>query len=249
MPAMAVRPFPEPSQRPKMPDGRWRSRLSGRIKKRQATVGVVGLGYVGLPLLLAVRRAGFPVVGVDTDGEKVKALRDGRSHVTDVEAHDLEALREQSRLSPRYVALRECDVVLISVPTPLRNHEPDLGPIETAARGIARHLRPGTLVALKSTTYPGTTEDVVRPLLEASGMKAGRDFALVYAPERIDPGQDPEHVTTTPRVVGGLTPKCTELGAKFYGSFVDQVHTVSTPRNAEMAKLIENVFRHVNIAW
>ncbi len=239
---------PVPSERPLLPAGRWRPRLAARIRKREAIVGVVGLGYVGLPLLLAVRRSGFPVVGVDSDGEKIKALRERRSYVTDVEIEDLEVLGEASRLSPRYAALRECDVVLISVPTPLRDHEPDLRPIETAARGIARHLRSGTLVALESTTYPGTTEEIVRPLLEASGMVAGRDFALVYAPERIDPGQGRDHLTKTPRVVGGLTPRCTELAAKFYGSFVDKVHTVSTPRDAEMSKLIENVFRHVNIA-
>jgi UDP-N-acetyl-D-glucosamine dehydrogenase len=245
---MATRNFPLPAPEERTPTNpRWRAALAKRIRNKEATVGIVGLGYVGLPLLLAVRKAGFPVAGVDTDGEKVRALRDGRSYLTDVRPEDVASVNGEARLSSRYALLRECDVVLICVPTPLRNQEPDLSAIEAASRGVSRHLRPGTLVCLESTTYPGTTEEVVRPIVEDSGMVAGRDFALAYAPERIDPGQDLEHVVRTPRVVGGLTTECTELAAAFYSEVVDQVHRVSSPREAEMAKLIENTFRHVNI--
>jgi UDP-N-acetyl-D-glucosamine dehydrogenase len=226
----------------------WSSELLARIEGRTAQVGVVGLGYVGLPLLLTVRRAGFPVTGVDVDPARVKDLREGSSPVTDVTARDLVALDGHSRVTTKHAALRACDVILICVPTPLRNHEPDLRPIESAAQGIARHLRPGTLVVLESTTYPGTTEEVVRPLLEAAGLVAGKDFALAYAPERIDPGRELEHIPKTPRVVGGLTEGCTKVAASFYGSVVERVHAVTSPRDAEMSKLIENVFRHVNIA-
>jgi UDP-N-acetyl-D-glucosamine dehydrogenase len=225
---------------------RWRSTLARRIERREATVGVVGMGYVGLPLLLAVGEAGFPVVGVDRDGDKVRAVRSAHSYLTDVSGERLAALKG-ARFSTRSALLRDCDVVIICVPTPLRNHEPDLSAIESGARSVSRHLHPGMLVVLESTTYPGTTEEVVQPILEASAYMAGKDFALAYAPERIDPGHDQEYIVDTPRVVGGLTPRCTELAALFYGSVVRQVHTVSSPREAEMAKLIENTFRHVNI--
>jgi UDP-N-acetyl-D-glucosamine dehydrogenase len=244
---MVTRPFPLPAHEDRSPAPQWRTTLATRIRTKEARVGIVGLGYVGLPLLLAVRRAGFPVAGVDSDAEKIRALRERRSYLTDVRAEDLASLDDQARFSSRFAALRECDVVLICVPTPLRDNEPDLSSIEGAARGVGRHLQPGALVCLESTTYPGTTEEILRPILESSELVAGRDFALAYAPERIDPGQDPEHVVQTPRVVGGLTPECTELAAAFYGQVVKEVHTVSSPREAEMAKLIENTFRQVNI--
>jgi UDP-N-acetyl-D-glucosamine dehydrogenase len=244
---MVTTPFPLPAHEDRPPAPQWRTTLAARIRTKEARVGIVGLGYVGLPLLLAVRRAGFPVAGVDTDAEKIRALRERRSYLTDVGADDLAPLDDQARFSSRFAALRECDVVLICVPTPLRDNEPDLSSIEGAARGVSRHLQPGALVCLESTTYPGTTEEILRPILESSELVAGRDFALAYAPERIDPGQDPEHVVQTPRVVGGLTPECTELAAAFYGQVVKEVHTVSSPREAEMAKLIENTFRQVNI--
>ena len=224
----------------------WRSSLRGRIERRRAIVGIVGLGYVGLPLMAVVRRAGFPVSGVDTDRARIESIRSGRTALTDVLPEHRTALQD-ARFSTRYALLRDCDVILICVPTPLRNHEPDLSAIEAAAHGVSRHLRPGTLVVLESTTYPGTTEEVVRPILEGTGFTAGKDFALAYAPERIDPGQDFEHVVRTPRVVGGLTPRCTDLAAAFYGAVVDEVFTVSSPREAEMAKLIENTYRFVNI--
>jgi len=239
--ARALQP-PVPGAAPR----NWRSSLRGKIKRRQATVGIVGLGYVGLPLMAATSRAGFPVRGVDTDRARIQSIRSGRPELT-YALPDRQAALDDGRFSTRYALLRDCDVILISVPTPLRDHEPDLSAIEAAARGVSRHLRPGTLVALESTTYPGTTEEVVRPILEGSGYTPGKDFALAYAPERIDPGQDFEHVVRTPRVVGGLTPRCTDLAAAFYGAVVDEVFTVSSPREAEMAKLIENTYRFVNI--
>ena len=227
----------------------WRRALRRRLRDGDATVAVLGLGYVGLPLLVHLRRAGFSVVGVDIDPERVASLREGRSYVTDVPD---EALDEPGPPLRFHSALREApayDVVVICVPTPLTNQEPDLGSIEAAAEAVAGTLRPGSLVILESTTYPGTTEEVLAPILErGSGMTAGRDFALAFSPERIDPGREPEHLAKTPKVVGGLTRSCAALASTFYSSFVYEVTTVSTPREAEMAKLIENSFRHVNIA-
>jgi len=209
---------------------------------------VVGLGYVGLPLLVSAVRVGFRGVGVDLDPGRVEAIGAGRSYLSDLSDEVLREAARSLRASTRYEALRDCDVVVVCVPTPLKDHDPDLGHIEAAGEGIARELRPGTLVILESTTYPGTTEEVLRPILERSGLAAGRDFALAYSPERIDPGRGLDHLAKTPKVVGGLTKACGSLAAEFYRTFVHEVHVVSSPREAEMAKLIENTFRHVNIA-
>jgi UDP-N-acetyl-D-glucosamine dehydrogenase len=210
-------------------------------------VGIVGLGYVGLPLLVHAHKAGYPVVGVDTDEKRVLGLRRRRSYVVDV---DDSALQDENawRLSPGYDVLADCDVILVCVPTPLRDQQPDLQHVTAAAKGIASRLRPGTLVVLESTSYPGTTEELFRPALEQSGLIAGRDFALAYSPERIDPGRPIDHVTRTPKVVGGITRRCTALAARFYRTVLGDVHTVSSARQAEMTKLIENTFRNVNIA-
>lgn len=211
-------------------------------------MAVLGLGYVGLPLLLHLRRAGFRCLGVDIDPERLDSLRRGMSYVTDVPDEDLSELREGTVLAASPEAGRY-DAAIICVPTPLTNQQPDLGSIESAGRAVGETLRPGTLVVLESTTYPGTTQELVRPILEdVSGMKAGRDFALVFSPERIDPGREPGHLAKTPKVVGGLTRSCAALAAELYASFIYEIHTVSSPREAEMAKLIENSFRHVNIA-
>jgi nucleotide sugar dehydrogenase len=226
----------------------WRRELAAALREKTATVGVVGLGYVGLPMLVAVVKAGFRGVGVDLDGERVKALRQGRSYVSDVSPEMLADVRTRFRVSDRPSALRTCDVVLICVPTPLTDHSPDLRYIEHAGEDVARTLRRGVLVVLESTTYPGTTEEILRPILEAGGLRAGRDFALAYSPERIDPGREPDHIAKTPKIVGGLTRGDGELAARFYRTFIHEVEQVSTPREAEMAKLIENTFRHVNIA-
>ena len=209
---------------------------------------MVGLGYVGLPLLVSAVRVGFRGVGVDLDPGRVEAIGAGRSYLSDLSDEVLREAARSLRASTRYEALRDCDVVVVCVPTPLKDHDPDLGHIEAAGEGIGRELRPGTLVILESTTYPGTTEEVLRPILERSGLAAGRDFALAYSPERIDPGRGLDHLAKTPKVVGGLTKACGSLAAEFYRTFVHEVHVVSSPREAEMAKLIENTFRHVNIA-
>jgi len=226
----------------------WRHRLGVHISTRQASVAVVGLGYVGLPLLLHVGRAGFDAFGVDIDQRRIEQLGLGRSYLTDISDAVLQEALPALQVQAGYEQLCHADVVVVCVPTPLTDNQPDLGCVREAAREIAQYLRAGSLVILESTTYPGTTEDVFAPILETSGLVAGRDFALAYSPERIDPGRDFEHMLRTPKVVGGLTPGCGALAARFYQSFVNRVHTVSSPRQAEMAKLIENTFRYVNIA-
>ncbi len=226
----------------------WRRVLANAVRDKQATVGVVGLGYVGLPMLVSIVRAGFRGVGVDVDPERIDALQAGRSYVSDVPDVVLADIRPRLRVSTRATGLRGCDVILICVPTPLTDHSPDLGYVERAGRSVAKALRPGALVVLESTTYPGTTEEFLRPILEGSGLRAGRDFALAYSPERIDPGRGLDDIAKTTKVVGGLTEPDGRLAARFYRTFIHEVELVSTARDAEMAKLIENTFRHVNIA-
>jgi UDP-N-acetyl-D-glucosamine dehydrogenase len=229
-------------------DAGWRARARAAIESRSATVGVVGLGYVGLPLLVSAVRAGFRGVGVDLDANRIRGLRAGRSYVDDVPNTVLAEHRASIRFSSGFADLAKCDVVAICVPTPLKDHDPDLGHIESAGRALAPFVRRGSAVVLESTTYPGTTDEILRPILERGRLRAGRDFALAFSPERIDPGRGLEHVAKTPKIVGGLTKADGELVASFYRAFVHEVHVVSTPREAEMAKLIENTFRHVNIA-
>jgi UDP-N-acetyl-D-glucosamine dehydrogenase len=214
------------------------------------TIGIVGLGYVGLPLAVAFAEAGEQVVGVDRSAERVAALRAGRSHVEDVTDARLAALADRIEVADTYGALTAADAILICVPTPLSaNREPDLGPLDSATSDLARVLRAGQLVALESTTYPGTTRERLAPALEAgSGLRAGVDFALAYSPERVDPGRADHTVRTTPKVVGGLTPACAERAVAVYRAVVDDVVAVSTPEVAELSKLLENIFRSVNIA-
>jgi UDP-N-acetyl-D-glucosamine dehydrogenase len=226
----------------------WRKDLAARLRDKDACVGVVGLGYVGLPMLVAAVRAGFRGVGIDVDPSRVAAINDAHSFVSDVEDVVLRDLRSKLRVSTSDAGIRDCDVVLICVPTPLKDHDPDLRHIELAGASIAAHLRRGMLVILESTTYPGTTDEILRPILETSGLVAGRDFGLAYSPERIDPGRGLDHIEKTPKVVGGLTKRDGDLAATFYRAFIHEVEVVSSPREAEMAKLIENTFRHVNIA-
>jgi UDP-N-acetyl-D-glucosamine dehydrogenase len=190
-----------------MPDQRssgtsWRRELAAALRDKRAKVGVVGLGYVGLPMLVSIVRAGFRGVGVDLDQTRVDALAKGRSYISDVPDEILADIRSRLRVSTRGSALRGCDVVLICVPTPLTDHSSDLGFIQSAGRAVAKALKAGALVVLESTTYPGTTEEVLRPILETSGLRAGRDFALAYSPERIDPGRELDHIAKTPKVVG-----------------------------------------------
>ncbi len=221
--------------------------LATRIRQREADVAVVGLGYVGLPLLLSIAGAGFPVIGFDTDSGKVASLSARRSYIVNVADSELAALKDAGfHTDP--AALAGADVIIICVPTPLTDHTPDLTMVRTAAEDAAAHLGPGRLVVLESTTYPGTTGELVRPILERSGLRAGRDFALAYSPERIDPGQNVHRLENMPKIVAGLTDRCRELAVSFYSQFVREVVVTSTPREAEMAKLIENTFRQVNIA-
>jgi UDP-N-acetyl-D-glucosamine dehydrogenase len=227
--------------------------LAEAIADRTATVAVVGLGYVGVPLLVAAGGEGFRLIGVDSDAEKVRGLRSGRSHVVDVGPDELAWSADEitwegrAQFSTDPCLLVAADVIVVAVPTPLLDGTPDLSIVRSAMEALARALRPGQLVVLESTTYPGTTEELVRPILEATGLVVGRDFALAYSPERINPG-DRRSLREVPKIVAGLTPFCTELAALFYGTLVDQVVRTSSPRQAEMAKLIENTFRQVNIA-
>jgi UDP-N-acetyl-D-glucosamine dehydrogenase len=227
--------------------GRWRRELGEAIRRRRARVAVLGLGQVGLVLLVELRRAGFDVVGVDPDTAKLEMLAGGRSYLSDVPSTDVADL-ERGQLSPDARPVGEADVVVMCVPTPLTDGQPDLGAVREAAEAVGRCLRPGVLVVLESTVAPGTTEELVRPLLEASGLEAGVDFALAHAPERFDSGRGLAQVASTPRVVGGLTSSCTALASAFYRTLTRTVHEVPSPREAEMAKLIENTFRQVNIA-
>jgi len=212
-------------------------------------VGIIGLGYVGLPLAVAYAEAGHEVVGFDTDSRKLERLAAGSSDVEDVPDDRLAAVAERFEPTAELGPLGECDAVLICVPTPLANHrEPDLTYLVDAATSLSRVLRAGQLVVLESTTYPGTTRDRLKPILEESGLAAGRDFHLAYSPERIDPGRTDYTVRTTPKVVGGLTDACRDRAAEVYGEICDEVVPVSSPEAAELTKLLENIFRSVNIA-
>jgi UDP-N-acetyl-D-glucosamine dehydrogenase len=212
---------------------------------------VIGLGYVGLPLAIAAARSGFRVTGLDLNAEKVAGLMAGRSHVDDLTGDDVaEMLSRGFRATTDEADAGPQDVIVICVPTPLSEADgPDLSAVRAATATAGRLLKTGTLVSLESTTYPGTTEEVVRPLLEkSSGLTAGLDFSLAFSPERIDPGNPVYGFANTPKIVGGLTPSCTDAAEAFYGQICEQVVRAKSAREAEMAKLLENTYRHVNIA-
>jgi UDP-N-acetyl-D-glucosamine dehydrogenase len=234
-----------------MPLGALGSRLEERLKSRSATVGVVGLGYVGLPLAVAFAHAGFRVIGVDADPSRTTLLAGGVSPVEDVPAAELAPLEQSGRLAIHSSsdALGEADAIVICVPTPLgKSKEPDISFIVAAADGVARVLRPGTLVVLESTTYPGTTDEVLLPRMSRGGLRVGEEFFLGFSPERIDPGNQIWGLARIPKVVGGITPGCRHLIVTLYGQIIDRVVPVSTTQVAEMVKLFENTFRSVNIA-
>jgi UDP-N-acetyl-D-glucosamine dehydrogenase len=212
-------------------------------------IGIVGLGYVGLPLAVAFAEAGQRVVGVDTNVGRVKQLRAGESYIEDIPSERLQAVSSRIEATTRTARLGLCDAVIICVPTPLTaNREPELGPLIGASQVVADALQAGQLVVLESTTYPGTTRERVLPILEETGLKAGRDFHLAFSPERVDPGNEVHHLGNTPKIIGGLTPACRDRAEALYGLVCEQVVPVSTPEVAEMAKLLENIFRSVNIA-
>src|SRR3954471_13808246 len=212
-------------------------------------IGIVGLGYVGLPLSVSFAEAGCEVIGLDVDPGKVSALREGRSHIEDIPDERLRAVLEKCMFTTRYVELHDADAILVCVPTPLTpNREPDLGPLLAAAQALAGVIRRGQTIVLESTTFPGTTRSHLVPLLEESGLRAGEDFALAFSPERVDPGRTDFTLRTTPKVVGGLTPACTDAAVAVYEHVCDHLVPVSTPEVAELSKLLENIFRSVNIA-
>jgi UDP-N-acetyl-D-glucosamine dehydrogenase len=223
------------------------------IEKRKAKVGIIGLGYAGLPIVLRFCEEGFRVVGFDVDPEKVNALNSGRSYIRHISKKKISQFIGKNpsvfTATTDMSLLSRIDAIIISVPTPItEKREPNLSYVEGTARDIARFLRPGQLISLESTTYPGTTEELLLPLFKEKGFKAGKDFFLVYSPEREDPGRVDFIIKNTPKVVGGVTRRCLELGSALYSKIVDRVVCVSSTRVAEMTKLLENIYRGVNIA-
>ncbi len=212
-------------------------------------LGIIGLGYVGLPLAVAFASEGCEVIAVDVDARKVDAIAAGDSYIEDVPSDVLARLADRIHPSTRYAGLAEADAVIICVPTPLtRSREPDLGPLVESARALAEVLQAGQLVVLESTTYPGTTRERLAPLLEESGLAAGRGFHLAFSPERVDPGRTDYTLRNTPKVLGGLTDACVQRAEALYSIVCDELVRVSTPEAAELTKLLENIFRSVNIA-
>jgi UDP-N-acetyl-D-glucosamine dehydrogenase len=224
--------------------------LIDRIEAQQAVVAVVGLGYVGLPVALSFAEAGFSVLGMDLREEKVETINSGRSHLHEIPNKRVSSAVESGRLdaTTSFEALSEADAVIVCVPTPLAKGAPDLSNVVFATESLGKTLKPGALFVLESTTYPGTTEELLQPLLEAGGMKAGEDFFLAFSPERIDPGNPLYDFSDIPKVVGGVNEASTRAAAALYQQVVPKVVTVSGTREAEMSKLIENTYRHINIA-
>jgi len=212
-------------------------------------IGIVGLGYVGLPLAVAFAEAGHEVVGLDSDQRKVEGLNAGRSHIEDIADAALAPLGERLRATTNQADLASCEAIVICVPTPLTgSREPDLTYLLDSATALSQVLQPEQLVVLESTTYPGTTRERLLPILEESGLSAGRDFHLAFSPERIDPGRTDYTVRTTPKLVGGYTPACAERARELYELICDEVVVLTSPEAAELSKLLENIFRSVNIA-
>jgi UDP-N-acetyl-D-glucosamine dehydrogenase len=213
------------------------------------TIGIVGLGYVGLPLAVAFAEAGERVIGVDTSVAKVASIRRGESYIEDIPSEQLTAVRSRLEATTRTSRLALADAIIICVPTPLTpNREPDLGPLLSAAQAVSDVLQAGQLVVLESTTYPGTTRERLLPILEETGLVAGVDFHLAFSPERVDPGNEVHGLANTPKIIGGLTPACAAQAEGMYGRICQSIVPVTTPEVAEMAKLLENIFRSVNIA-
>lgn len=225
--------------------------LEEKIKQRKAKVGVIGLGYVGLPLAVEFAKAGFQVLGIDIDSEKVKNINEGHSNIPDVSNIEIKALvkRRKLRATSTYKMLGGLDTISICVPTPLRKtKEPDISFVVGATREVANSLRKGQLIILESTTYPGTTDELILPILSEKGLKVGKDFYLAFSPERVDPGNKVFHTRNIPKVVGGITMKCTHMAKLLYEQVCEKVIPVSSTRVAEMVKLLENTFRSTNIA-
>lgn len=224
--------------------------LLEKVRNRSARVGIVGLGYVGLPLATEFSKAGFSVTGIDLQPSKVDQVNAGESYIRDIDARDLRRLVKDKKLTATadFSVVADLDTINICVPTPLRKtKDPDMSYIVSACQQIARHFHPGMLVVLESTTYPGTTEEVVLPMLSANGLRVGKDFFLCFSPERVDPGNARFQTRNIPKVVGGITADCTEVGSLFYRQALETVVPVSSTQVAEMVKLLENTFRMINI--
>ena len=224
--------------------------LMHKITERSAHVSVVGLGYVGLPLAIEFARAGYRVTGLDTDPDKVAGINAGRSHVQDVSSAALRQVVEggQFRATDDFAVLGDVDTISICVPTPLsKSKDPDISYIVSVTQAICKHLHPVQLIVLESTTYPGTTDEVILPQMQATGLQLGKDFMLAFSPERIDPGNKTFHLGNTPKIIGGVTAKCTRAAKHLYQQIIDTVVPMSSSRAAEMVKLLENTFRAVNI--
>jgi UDP-N-acetyl-D-glucosamine dehydrogenase len=220
------------------------------IERKRAVIGIIGLGYVGLPLAVEFAQAGFTVIGIDVDAEKVRSLTRGRSYVQDVPDEDIKAIFKAGRMTATtdFSVLRKVDAVSICVPTPLRKtKDPDISYIAAATDQVAKYLPKGQLVVLESTTYPGTTNEIVLSELAKKGKRVGKDFFLAFSPERVDPGNPTFQTRNTPKIIGGVTPQCTELAVALYRHAVDRVIPVSSTQAAEMVKLLENTFRAINI--
>ena len=225
-------------------------RLEKKIKSRTAVVGIIGMGYVGLPLAVELGREGFEVIGIDIDSGRVSRINSGKSDIDDVADKDLRPLVKKGKISATadFAVLNRVDCVAICVPTPLsKTKDPDVSYILAGVSEVQKYLHPGQLVILESTTYPGTTEELILPMLEETGLVAGKDFFLAFSPERVDPGNEKYTTKNTPRVVGGITPRCTEIARFFYEQTITRAVPVSSTKSAEMVKLLENTFRSVNI--
>jgi len=220
------------------------------ITSKKAQIAILGLGYVGLPHAALMAKAGFSVSGIDIKKQRVDSLNDGKSYIQDVSDEELAEIIKQGKFKAfnNFEPLKDADVVVICVPTPLdKNKSPNISYIKNSAQEVKKHLHKGQLIILESTTYPGTTEEVVLPLLEESGLKSGKDFYLAFAPERIDPGSKVPH-SQIPKVIGGVTKECTDIAVLFYSQFLEKVYPVSSAKAAEMSKILENTFRLVNIS-
>ena len=224
--------------------------LKSKLENRQATAAVIGLGYVGLPLAMEIAAAGFQVIGIDLDRNKINTLKQGKSYILDVPEKTIAETVRSGKFTPTadFSALANADTVSICVPTPLsKSRDPDISFILSATEEIRKYLHAGQLIVLESTTYPGTTDELIVPELETTGLKVGDDFFVAFSPERIDPGNASFNTHNTPKIVGGITADCTEIARLFYSQFIERVIPVSSTKCAEMVKLLENTFRSVNI--
>ncbi|MBM7572973.1 nucleotide sugar dehydrogenase [Aquibacillus albus] len=226
--------------------------LSQKIEMKKANIGVIGMGYVGLPLAVEMVRVGFSVCGIDLNEGKIKSLKEGNSYINDISDQDLQECLDTNRFFPtnNYAIVKELDAISICVPTPLsENQDPDTSYITSVIESIKPYMKKGILVTLESTTYPGTTEELILKEFKRMGYEPGSDIFLCYSPERVDPGNQSFHTNNVPKVMGGITEKCNQVGELLYSNYIEKVVPVSSPKVAEMSKLLENTFRSVNIAF